>query len=100
MLAEGGGFHRLEFDPQAAEACVVPVSLNVGEEVEEDVDGDDVADVFGVVRGEGLEGHPYQLLCWKDGGREGGREGGRDGLGRDMGSRARASEEVTHSSPD
>ncbi len=59
MLAEGGRLHWLEFNPQATKACVVSVSLNVGEEVKEDVDGDDVADVFGVVRGEGLEGHAY-----------------------------------------
>ena len=79
MFAEGGGLHCLEFDPETAETCVVPVSFYVCEEVEEDVDGDDVADIFGVVRGEGLEGHAYQL--WKEGGREGGREGGKVSVG-------------------
>lgn len=61
MTAEGGRLHRLELDPQAAEARVLPVPLDVREEMEEDVDRDDVADVFRVVRGQGLEGHPHEL---------------------------------------
>jgi len=53
--------------------CVVPVSYYVGEEVEEDVDWDDVADNFVVMRREGLEGHSCGRV---EGGRKGGREGG------------------------